>query len=190
MLIVLCLQICTAAFSQNIEFERIPNELGLSQNLISALYQDRQGFIWVGTKDGLNRFDGYRFEVFQHDPFDSTSISDNYIEDILEDRQGRLWLCTANGLNLMDRKTETFTRVYPNVEMPSDTSADISEKTNLGSARIQSLMEDREGNLWLGTLRGEVIKMECETNACLPTEAAFVVFRPGDSEESMWGNGK
>lgn len=177
------------SFSQDIEFERIPNELGLSQNLISALYQDQQGFIWVGTKDGLNRFDGYRFEVFQHDPFDSTTISDNYIEDILEDRQGRLWVATANGLNLMDSRTETFTRFYPNLEMPGNTSTDISEKPNLGSARIQSLMEDREGNLWLGTLRGEVIKMECETNACLPTEATFVVFSPGDSEESMWGEG-
>ena len=67
------------ANAQKIRFERIPNELGLSQNFISALCQDRDGFIWAGTKDGLNRFDGYTFKTFTHDPFDSLSISNNYI---------------------------------------------------------------------------------------------------------------
>lgn len=106
MLTVLLIPVFSRLFPQNAQFERIPNELRLSQNLISALCQDRQGFIWVGTKDGLNRFDGYRFRVFQHDPFDSTTISDNNVRCILEDKRGWLWIGTTNGLNIMDRKTE------------------------------------------------------------------------------------
>ena len=98
-------------YAQNppIQFDRIPSELGLSQNLISAILQDRKGFLWFGTKDGLNRFDGYKFTVYRHDPFDSTSLSDSYITALLEDRAGRMWVGTlSGGLNLFDRATEIF----------------------------------------------------------------------------------
>ncbi|MEZ4830035.1 MAG: two-component regulator propeller domain-containing protein [Bacteroidia bacterium] len=112
-LLALLLLVCPAFFAQNIQFERIPNELGLSQNYISALCQDRAGFIWVGTKDGLNRFDGYNFKTFIYDPFDSLSISNNFIYSLLEDSEDRLWVevrkrswCTA--LRLL---ASFFTRV-------------------------------------------------------------------------------
>ncbi|MCA9366605.1 hypothetical protein KC722_03435, partial [Candidatus Kaiserbacteria bacterium] len=176
------------SFSQDIEFERIPNELGLSQNLISALCQDRQGFLWVGTKDGLNRFDGYRFQVFQHDPFDSTSISNNNIKTILEDHHGRLWVGTTNGLNLMDRKAGTFQRFFPKT-IPRPSTAAIDEgHPGLSGQEINALLEDRKGNIWVGTVRGGVVKMEMPPGPMDVDKIKYTVFRATEAEESLWGN--
>jgi ligand-binding sensor domain-containing protein len=105
--------------AQDIKFERISNELGLSQNLISAIIQDDQGFLWVGTKDGLNRYDGYQFKVFKNDPTDSTSISDNYIKSLYIDNQSRLWVGTSNGLNIYDPEQETFHNVLAKQNLQS-----------------------------------------------------------------------
>ena len=113
-LLLLCFPAAASLSAQTnsappIQFDRIPSELGLSQNLISAILQDRKGFLWFGTKDGLNRFDGYKFTVYRHDPYDSTSLSDSYITALLEDRAGRMWVGTlGGGLNLFDRATEIF----------------------------------------------------------------------------------
>ncbi len=96
------------ASAQKLDFEKLSSELGLSQNLILCLLQDSQGFLWVGTKDGLNRYDGYRFTTFRYDPFDSLSISDNLINGILEDRHGRMWVATGKGIDLFDREKEAF----------------------------------------------------------------------------------
>ncbi|MEZ4934607.1 MAG: two-component regulator propeller domain-containing protein [Saprospiraceae bacterium] len=189
LLVGLFLQIHFVAFSQNFEFERIPNELGLSQNLISALWQDRQGFIWVGTKDGLNRFDGYHFEVFQHDPFDSTSISDNNIKSILEDSQGRFWIATENGLNLMNREKKVFERLYSKGKIEEGAPAILHDHPGLSSGDIQSLMEDRDGNIWVGTLPGEVVKIELPPGAETFDRARFTVFWPTAESNSLWGNG-
>jgi len=71
-------------------FDHIHRELGLSQNYITCMLQDRKGFLWLGTKDGLNRFGGHRFIVYQHDTFDSISLSSSYITALCEDREGRL----------------------------------------------------------------------------------------------------
>ncbi|MEZ4961857.1 MAG: two-component regulator propeller domain-containing protein [Saprospiraceae bacterium] len=180
---------CPGLFSQNIQFERIPNELGLSQNLITALCQDQQGFIWVGTKDGLNRFDGYSFKVFQHDPFDSTTISDNNIKCLLEDRQGRLWVGTGNGLNLLDRATESFQRLYATGEIPSDAPAVIKNHPGLSSHDVQSLMEDREGQIWVGMAQGSLVRMRWQTAEAPPAQANFTVFLPTAEEASLWGKG-
>ena len=136
--------------AQAIDFERIPNELGLSQNLISALFQDQQGFIWVGTKDGLNRFDGYRFKVFQHDPFDESTISNNHINCILEDRAGRLWIGTKSGLNLMDRKANTF-QLFPLCLRQGQDMAGMDAGSSECSRDVNSIMEDMDGNIWIGT---------------------------------------
>ncbi len=83
---------------------------GLSGNSITALFQDSQGFLWVGTMDGLNRYDGYSFEIFRHEINQENSISGNYIQCITEDCNGDLWIGTiGNGLNRWDRDTESFT---------------------------------------------------------------------------------
>jgi len=96
--------------ASTIRFERITAEDGLSQNAVLAIWQDSQGFMWFGTEGGLNKYDGYQFIVYKHDPDDPTTLSDDFVSSIYEDRDGNLWVGTRNGLNRFDRATGTFTR--------------------------------------------------------------------------------
>ncbi len=125
-------------------FDRISVESGMSQSIVTALFQDRRGFVWVGTTDGLNLFDGYEFSVFRHDPQNPKSLSHSYIKGIFEDRSGRLWIGTLDGLNLLEPDHRTFRRFYSNPEdaqSPSDRD-------------IRTLYEDKSGSLWIGTANG------------------------------------
>ncbi len=123
---------------------------GLSQGMIFGLSQDRNGFIWVATKDGLNRYDGHNFTVFTHDPYNPFSLSDNYCSALLLDRRGRLWVGTLNkGLNLFDERTQRFYHI------------DIVDQTkpNSGSYEINLLREDPNGNIWVATNNHKLFKI-------------------------------
>ncbi len=104
---------CDNIQSQPLTFRRIGTEQGLSQCTVVAMLQDRYGFMWFCTQDGLNRFDGYTFNIYKHNPADSTSLSSSMILSIYEDHEGILWVGTYNGLNRFDRASGTFTRYYP-----------------------------------------------------------------------------
>ncbi len=98
----------SSLITQEITFNHVSIEDGLSQSTINCAFQDHRGFMWFGTQDGLNSFDGYNFVIYRHDPTDSTSISNNWIQSIFEDRTGSLWVGTGSGLNLYDPRTKTF----------------------------------------------------------------------------------
>ena len=134
----------TSAQGGTIRFDRISIEDGLSQSTVYAILQDRQGFMWFGTQDGLNKFDGYRFTVYKHDPDDPATISDNFIRALDEDRAGRLWIGTNGGLNRFDPRTETFTRFQHDPADPDSLSDNI----------VRVIYEDRTGAMWLGTEGG------------------------------------
>ncbi|WP_020597956.1 hybrid sensor histidine kinase/response regulator transcription factor [Spirosoma panaciterrae] len=139
-----------ALLAQSKGWQELTISNGLSQGMIFDLKQDQKGFIWVATKDGLNRYDGYNFKVFTHDPYDAFSLSDNACSALLIDRHHRLWIGTQNkGLNVYDDRTQRFYHVA------------IRDQTlaNGTNYEIRGLAEDPEGNIWVGTNAGKPFKV-------------------------------
>jgi len=97
--------------AQALQFSHYKVADGLSQSEILCIFQDSEGYIWIGTQNGLNKFDGYSFETFYNDPADMHTISSNWIFDIAEDQNGILWIGTKNGLNKYDKNSGHFSRV-------------------------------------------------------------------------------
>ena len=96
-------------------YESISTAQGLSQGMVFDLLQDKEGFLWVATKDGLNRYDGYNFKIFTNDPYNSKSLSSNNINKLFEDSKGQIWVGTENeGLNIYDKKNGEFYRIIHN----------------------------------------------------------------------------
>lgn len=127
--------------SQNLKFDHIDTQDGLSQMNVTCIFQENRGFIWIGTDDGLNRYDGYQFITYHHNPKDSNSISSNSISDIKQDQQGDLWVATRGGLNKLDLKTGLITRYMHDAADPNSISSD----------RLNKITLDADGNLWIGT---------------------------------------
>ncbi|WP_273702921.1 hybrid sensor histidine kinase/response regulator, partial [Candidatus Accumulibacter vicinus] len=137
-----------------IRFEHLTPDDGLSQGTVEAFLQDRQGFLWIGTWDGLNRYDGYSFKVFKPNPQDPHSLSGNLVHAIHEDSQGTLWISTNNGLNRFDRKTERFTR-YQN---------DPKNPRSLSHNEVWRTLEDpQDAALWVITTGGGLNRLDRKT---------------------------
>lgn len=139
-----CCCFCARAQSNMIPFEHIGPAQGLSESNIFCITQDKKGFMWFGSWDGLNKYDGYKITVYKNIPGDSVSLSNNYINDLAEDNMGNLWVATDNGLNYFDRTKETFRRFKHN---PNDAS---SVRNNV----IGAVIVDRQGTVWIGTENG------------------------------------
>ena len=128
----------------SVKFKKLTTGDGLSQSSVLCILQDRQGFMWFGTEDGLNRYDGYDFTIYRPDPNTPYTISGNRISALKEDRAGDIWVGTnGGGLNKFQRETGRFFS-YQNTESPRSISDD----------NIHALLEDRDGTLWIGTLGG------------------------------------
>lgn len=123
-------------------FETLTVQHGLSSNHVFCIHQDSMGFMWFGTNRGLNRWDGYSFKIFEHDPKDSTTVSSNLVKCISEDSTGCLFLGTGNGLNIYDPRTETFTRYQFEGKIAENNA-------------INCMFWDND-TLWLGTQNGLV----------------------------------
>lgn len=162
------LAVAPAVFCANgheIRFEHLGVEHGLSDNNVFGIHQDIKGFMWFGTENGLNRYDGYHFTVYRHNPLDSQSISTNNLPWIFEDRSGTLWIRgpAGNDLNRFDRTTERFTRC-------------------LSSFDVTSIYEDTHGILWFATRREGLFRYDKAT-------ATFVHYSlVNDTLASICGN--
>ena len=103
-------------------FSHLGVEDGLSQVSILSIFQDSEGYIWFGTRNGANRYDGYEFKVYQNEVNNPASISDNYIRKISEDKDKNIWIGTSNGVNCIDYRTQQISRFYPQAINPQITT--------------------------------------------------------------------
>ena len=145
---VLSFLLTTIVFSQSIYFNHLTTEDGLSNNIVFDLIQDRFGFLWFATDDGLNRFDGYDFKIFRHDPANQKSLSDNSVWALREDKKGKIWIGTKNGwLNCYDPVSDEFRKW----KLESDI---------LKENAITFIYEDSKELIWVGTYRNGLYRLD------------------------------
>jgi len=138
----------------DLRFQRLSLEHGLSQNSVYAILQDQRGFLWFATQDGLNRYDGYDFQVYKSAP-GRNSLAHNFVRVLIQDPSGELWVGTdAGGLDRFDPVSATFVH-YRNA---------TGDSHSLSSDRVRALYLDRDGGLWVGTLDGGLNRFDRDTN--------------------------
>lgn len=143
---IVCVVAVQARAQKNrLSFEHLTSNEGLSQSNVLCILQDSRGFMWFGTQDGLNKYDGYEMKVYRTDLSNHNSLSNDYIRDITEDKYGNLWLATwGSGINKFDRKSEKFTSFQHNPNNPA----------GIASNFINGLFTDHEGIIWLSSESG------------------------------------
>jgi len=130
---------------QRLRFKHVTGEQQLPGSAINAILQDQKGFLWIGTDDGLARYDGYTFRIFRNEAGNPHSLSYNTITTLLQDSAGMLWIGTVYGLNRFQAESESFIRQHGEDEDDDD------EAHSLSKACITSLIQDRFGAIWIGT---------------------------------------
>ncbi len=156
-IVMMCLVI-EAVYGQqeDIKFEHLSLQDGLSQGTVMCILQDHRGFMWFGTEDGLNKYDGYKFTVYRHVPQTNQSLSNNWINVIHEDNHGIFWIGTeGGGIDRFDPAWETFTHYRHNPNNPNSLSHDI----------VLSIYEDHHGILWIGTESGGLNRFDPQQNS-------------------------
>ena len=126
---------------KRLQFMKLTPDDGLSSSIVSSIIQDHKGFVWIGTPDGLNRYDGFKFVVYKNNPADSSSLVDNVVKTMFEDHNKNLLIGTENGLCLYDRGKDCF------LNSMFDKSSPLSGI----ACSILKIVEDSKGNLWLAT---------------------------------------
>ena len=143
-----CFQLL-AGQNDDIKFSRFTTKAGLSHNIVNEVIQDGRGFMWFGTQDGLNRYDGYTFVVYKPDLYDSTSLTNNRITALCYDPRGFIWVGTAAGLNIYKMDSDEFISL-------SNLAGGSLAASKLA---IQTLFRDQLGNIWVATRDGGLSKI-------------------------------
>ncbi len=140
---------------ENTKFKHLNVDDGLSDNNVSAILQDKEGFMWLGTADGLNKYDGYKFTIYRHNPSDSNSIGPGSISCIYQDREGLIWIGASGSLTVMNNKTGKF-KVY---------KSNPKDPNSLSNNLIMDIIEDKEGIIWMSTYGGGLNKFDKKTGS-------------------------
>ena len=159
----------------NLRFQHITSEQGLSQNTIGCIMQDSRGFMWFGTWNGLDRYDGYNFLTFKSEN-QQEGLSNNFIYSICEDKEGNIWAGTKNGLNKIDHKTNAV----------STFNHDPNLTNSISGNTINALLCDRQGAVWIGTSNSGLDKISYDKDS---KSYKFAHFRYDNSDQhSLPGN--
>ena len=140
-----CLKISTsyANIRESFNFKNITIEDGLSQSTVETIYQDSKGYIWIGTNDGLDRYNGYEFKHYKHDKYDKNSIANNYIVDIIEDKNGNIWVSTIGGLSRINPDKDEIKNYYSK-----------EDRGNLSNSNLWQLLCTKDNRLIASTIDG------------------------------------
>ena len=140
-----CLKISTsyASMVENYNFKNITIEDGLSQSTVETIYQDSKGYIWMGTNDGLDRYNGYEFKHYKHDKYDKNSIANNYIVDIIEDKNGYIWVSTIGGLSRINPDKDEIKNYYSK-----------EDSGNLSNSNLWQILCTKDNRLIASTIDG------------------------------------
>ena len=140
-----CLKISTsyANIRESFNFKNITIEDGLSQSTVETIYQDSKGYIWIGTNDGLDRYNGYEFKHYKHDKYDKNSIANNYIVDIIEDKNGYIWVSTIGGLSRINPDKDEIKNYYSK-----------EDSGNLSNSNLWQLLCTKDNRLIASTIYG------------------------------------
>ena len=149
--------LCVCCFNTvaQLRFERIGNQQGLSQSTVIKIFQDKKGFIWFATRDGLNKYDGYNFTVYRHIFNNPNSISSSNITSITEDNNENLWVGTADGgINKMERETGKFVHFKQ-----TDSRNDISK------LNISSIIVTKENQIYATAYGAGLLQIDGKSDA-------------------------
>src|SRR5262245_32899123 len=143
--LTLALLAAPAAGQQPHAFRRVPIPDDVPAHLVTALAEDKDGFLWIGTQGGLVRYDGYEFRLHKPDPGNAASLGGSYVRTLLVASDGRLWMGTfGGGVSVYDPARESFERYR----------ADPASPRGLSHDRVEALAEDRDGRIWIATYEG------------------------------------
>lgn len=131
--------------AQELKFNHLGSDQGLSQAVVNAIFQDNRGFMWFATQEGLNKYDGYSFSVYKHDPNDSNSISGSFINAVYQDKNGNIWVgSNGSGLDMYSEVTGRYRHF----------SHDTKNNNSISNNTIRAIEEDADGIIWVGTDNG------------------------------------
>lgn len=179
LIIILLVAISSKISAQQFYLKKYQVEAGLSHNSVRCMLQDSFGFIWLGTGNGLNRFDGYNFKVYKNDSKDLTSLRNNSIWSLYEDDNKNIWIGTSRGIYILNLSTETFT------PFQKKTQYDV-----LISSEVKKIIKSTNGLIWIATLGQGVFIYNPQTDTLIQKskETAFVWDISEDSSRRVYAS--
>lgn len=171
-------QLPCLAQSDNFIFDNLNTEVGLASKNIGAICQDQQGFIWLGSSDGLSRYDGFDCKIFTHEPGVGNSLSDQNVNCIWSDHEGDLWIGTMNGLNLYNPEDQSFVNFSHNEK----------DGHSISDNKIWCIAEDKNDVLWIGTSNGidKIVKTKDKNGRKISFDQYEVITQSGISSKFIF----
>ncbi|HEY0678022.1 MAG TPA: two-component regulator propeller domain-containing protein [Chitinophagaceae bacterium] len=181
-LVLLAISLPSVANQPSLYFRNLTTANGLSHRKVNCILQDRRGFMWIGTDDGLNRYDGNKFVPFRHEPSNPSSMSGNIVTSLVEDKEGIIWIATADG------GLTKYDYTAPPDRQFRQFKHSLADSTSIPVNIINALIEDQFGFLWLATSGNGVLRFDKrkETFMTLPNWARTALALCLDHQGMIW----